>query len=268
MSQILYSPSPDLETIGKGRVFLDRFTAAGVRSGNYIHLGNCSKFSIGVKPDVKKSYNSMTHSAGVYKTATARQDLSAKMEGFELSPDAAAIAMMSDLPTMLTQTGGSVSAETLAAAGLQKHGRMFQTAEREVSALVLTQGATTLVNNVDYVLYDAHAGIVYFPELGAVADTSAVTAAYTAGAVLATANQAEVLGAQVSSVRGQLLFVGDPTTGTHWEVLIPRAFLTPNGDQDFISEDFMKWAVDATIEDNSSFDPTIPYFRAIRVTNA
>jgi len=268
MSSLLYSPTPDLELIGKGRIFLDRFTSAGVRTGNYIALGNCGKFSVSVKPDVKKNYNAMTHSAGVYKTATARQDVSLKIEGFEFGPDAAALAVMSDLPTILTATGATVTGEALAAAGLQKHGRAYQTLQREVSALVLTQGATTLVNNVDYVLYDAHAGIVYFPETGAVVDTSAVTAAYTAGAILAAGNQAQVLGAQVSQIRGQLYFVGDPTTGPNWEVLVPRVFLVPTGEQDFISEDFLKWTLEGTIEDNTAFNPLIPYFQATRRINA
>jgi hypothetical protein len=58
--------------------------------------------------------------------------------------------------------------------------------------------------------------------------------------------------------------VCDPTQGPNYEIVIPRVFLASASPMDYIGDDFGKWTLEGTIEDNSSFNPLIPYFQQIR----
>lgn len=264
MAPSLYAPTPNLTLIGKGSIWLDRFDGTDTATGTLMSLGNCDKFGITVKPTVKKLFTSLDHTAGNYNTAVSQEDISITIEGFEFAPELLALGSMADVPTTLTQTTASVTAEVLASALVQKKGRGFRTVNREVSALVVTQSTTTLVVNVDYVLKDAHAGLIYFPEGSAVNATLSVTVAYTAAAIAAAGNMQQILGASVSKVRGKLFFYADPMTGPSWDVEVPRVFLTGGTEQDFIGTDWAKWKLTGDVENNSAFDPTVPYYRATR----
>lgn len=264
MAPKLYAPSSDLTLIGKGALWFDRFDATDTASGTLMSLGNCDKFGITVKPTVKKNYNSLNHSAAVYKTAVSQIDITIKVEGFEFGPDQIALASMADTPSTLTQATATVTTEALATAPVQKLGRAFQTLNREISAVIVSQGATTLVNSVDYVIKDAHLGIIYFPEGSAVVATTAVTVAYTAAAIAAAGNMRQILGASVSKVRGKLIYSGDPMTGPNYDVIVPRCFFASATEMDYIGTDFGKWSLDGDVEDNSGYDPTIPYFQQTR----
>ena len=265
MAPKLYSPVSDLTLIGKGALWLDRFDATDTATGTLMALGNCDKFGIQVKDTVKKNYTAMDHTAGVYKTAISQREIMIKIEGFEFGPEVAAMNVLSDLPTAVTQTTASVVAEALAPVVVQKAGRAFQTVNREISAVIVIQSAVTLLLNVDYVIKDPHLGIIYFLETSpTVANAAAITCNYTAATIVAAGNMQQLLGGAVPKIRGKLIFSGDPMTGPNWDVIIPRVFLTPTAEMDFISNDFLKWKLDGTIEDNSAFNPALQYFKATR----
>jgi hypothetical protein len=263
MPPSLYAPSPNLTLIGKGAIWFDR-EVNGVPSGSMMALGNCDKFSIAVKPTVKKVYTSLDSTAAVYNTAVSQVDLTLTIEGFEFGDEQIALVSQAAPPTSLTQASATVTTEVLATAPTQKLGRGFRTLNREISALIVTQSTTTLVNNVDYVLKDAHSGLIYFPEGSAVVNTAAVTVAYSAAAIAASANMRQVLGASVSMIRGKLFFYADPMTGPSWDVEVPRVLLTGGTDLDYIGNDFGKWKLTGDVQSNLAFDPTIPYYRQTR----
>lgn len=265
MAPSLYAPTANLTLLGKGSLWLDRFVdATNVATGALMSLGNCDKFGITVKPTVKKLYTSLDHTAGNYATAVSQEDVTIMIEGFEFGPEQIALATMADVPTTFTQSSASVTTETLATAGVQKLGRAFRTVNREISALIVSQGATTLLVNVDYVLKDAHSGLIYFPEASAVVNTTAVNVAYTGAAVVAAGNMQQILGASVSKVRGKLFFYADPMTGPSYDVEVPRVFLTGGKETQYIGTDFAKWELTGDVENNTAYDPTVPYYRQTR----
>jgi hypothetical protein len=259
-----YAPAPENTMIGKAKFFFSRFDASDAQVDGYMHMGNIDKAGITVKPTVKTNRSGMAAAAGVYRTAISQLDLNIKIEGFEFGPEQVAMASFADVPTAFTQGTATVSAEALASATQQKHGRAYRTLNREISAVVVLNGVATLVSGTDYIVQDAHAGLIYFPEAGAVVDTTAVTVSYTAAAIASTANMKSILGASVSKVRGAGLLVGDPTQGPNYEIVIPRLFLASASEMDYVATDFGKWTLEGTIEDNTSFNPLIPYFQQIR----
>lgn len=264
MAPVVFSPNGGLTLVGKGSLWLDEFDANDVSSGHYMALGNCDKFGITVKDTIKKNYNSMDHTAAVYRTTPVQRDMTLKIQGFEFGADQAKLNFMANDPTALAQSSGSIVAEALAAAGVTKKGRAFFTLNREISAVVVVCGAATLVAGTDYVVKDAHLGLIYFPEDSTVVDATAVTVSYTAAVINAASNMQQIFGGTRAAIRGRLVFSGDPMTGPNWDVIVPRVMLTPNQEQDFISADYLKWTLEGTIEDNSAYSPTIQYFQATR----
>lgn len=245
------TPSPDNVILGKGALYFDRRTAAGVSTG-YRHLGNCSVFEVSTEDDVLELRSSLSSAAGVYKRVTRQRSVKLSITGYEFEPNLLAIALMGDV-TDFIQAGGSITAETLATAevtGLA--GKYFQTANRKISAVTLKQGAATLVEGTDYEVVNATVGIIrILPTSETVADGTALTIDYTAAAVAAGATKL-IRGATTSLVQGKLLFVGDPQTGPAYEATVWNASFSPQGALGLLQDDWGTWQLDGTAQDDSA----------------
>lgn len=244
------TPSATNVSLGRGKIYFDRLDTSSVRTG-FIHLGNCDTF--GVQPSVEKKQlsNFMTNTTAPYKEVNVKTSIEMKIGGFEFSPDILALNVLGDV-VALTQSAATVTAEALASATVTKKGRSFRTAKRNISAVAVKQGATTLVLNTDYTIADATMGIISFPTTSAVVDATAVTIDYTAAAIVSADGIKTVRVATNTRIEGVVMFSPDPAAGPSMEATYWRVNLAPDGELGFISEDFNKWSVTGSVQDDSA----------------
>lgn len=261
------TPSSDNVVLGRGAVYFDRLTSAGVRTG-FRHLGNCDAFGIGIETEKLTMRDYTQQTSANYKEVIVGTDVNLTLSGFEFDPQNLALATLGE-SSVLTQTAATVTDETLAAAtvtGLK--GKYFQTSKRNISTVNITQGATVLVNGTDYEVVNADTGLIrILPTGSTVADGTALLIDYAAAAITSADDINQIKGAVVAAVEGVLLFRANNTTGGNKEVKVFRASLTPNGELGLISDEFGKWTLEGKALSDAAGayggSASSPYFQII-----
>jgi hypothetical protein len=245
-----YTPSPDNVMFGRGKLFFAEHSG-GAHVNQYVHLGNCDTFSVGVVPEKVSMVNYMTETSAKYKEVNKSIDIPIKASGFEFATSNMKLLFMGDT-TSYTQTANTITGETIATAAMTGlKGKFYGTAMRNISGPILLQGATTLVSGTDYTIEDASRGVIKILSTGStVADGTALLLTY-AHAAISTALTI-VRGGVNTSLEGRFMFMPDNTTGPDNELTIWNASLTPDGDVGFISDDFAKWNLSGQVLDDSA----------------
>jgi hypothetical protein len=237
--------------LGRGAIYFDRRTATDNKVGSF-HLGNCDVFGINISTE-KITLNDFTQqTTSPYKEVVSSTNVAINIEGFEFSKDTMALATMGAIDEAYTQNNTAVTGEPLASAtavGLK--GRFFQLDYRNVSNVVLKQGATTHVEGDDYTVVDATRGIVKILTDGDIVDGTALTADYDKATIAAGAI-VRIFGGTSATIEGTLRFVSNNSTGPNWDVTVWNASLRPNGDISFISEEFNKFTLEGTAQSDAS----------------
>jgi hypothetical protein len=263
------TPSSDNVVFGRGRILFDRFTDAGVRTGQFIHLGNCDRLAIGVAPEELTMTDYTTESSAPYKSVTTKIELPINISGFEFAEPILRLIFMGDKTTH-TQTAHTATAEAVAAATLTDlKGSFFQLGRRSITSATVLQGTATLVSGTDWELYDALAGVIrLLPASATIADGTAITANYVAAALSGSSAIPVVRGATKTAVQGKLLFIPQNTTGPKNELIVWNAKLTPDGDVGFISDEFAKWNLSGSVQSDSAGSyggsTSDPFFRILQ----
>jgi hypothetical protein len=256
------APDPNNIILGKGELFFDRFSAAGVRQG-YFHLGNCSKFAIVLNDDLLTLNTSQDTAAGLLKRVTRKREVDVQISSNEFSIESMALALMGDQGTF-TQASSSITGEILTTSVAK--GRFYKTANRNISGQVITQGTVTWAATTDYTVYDASLGVIQVKATPSTAVTTATTA--TISYTRATLSLDQIVGATKTKIEGSLLFVPDPTTGPQFDVEIWRTSLSPGGEVGLISEDWGEYQLNLAVLDDSAGtyggSASQPYFRLIQ----
>lgn len=251
--------------LGRGKVYFDRFDAAGVATGE-VFLGNVSEIAIGLNVERAQKYSNMDAAGGLLRSVVTRQTPTVALSFDEFNPFNVALATMGE-ERDIVQAGQAITGEQLTADGTVRKGRQYALAEEDVSAVTVTQdpGGTpvVLVEDTDYEL-DALRGLIRFLNSSPTLDEADVIEVdYTSGAT--TLNT--VAGVTKGKIEGQLRFIGDPPSGTKWDVVIWKVDLTPNGDMGLISDDFATMPLIGEIQQDSTNHPDEPFYRKTRRGN-
>jgi len=262
MQPVTY-PLSNVPLLGKGSIMLER-VVAGVGMGLY-PLGNCHKLTIDLKDDRATLYSSMNQSASLIASALKKRTPTVKIQGTDFKSDVMAIAMMSSGKSTLAVAANTIAAELLASATAAKAGHYFKTAfmnhdpATNYASTVLKQGATTLVKGTDWVIVDGTTGLIYFPATGgAVVEGTAVTVDYHT--LVASFDQ--VAGGNISTIRGHVLFMPDPTDGQKIMLEIWKVDFSANGSLDLVADDYGNWDLDGNILDDTVNHPLSPFYLA------
>jgi hypothetical protein len=263
-----YSPSPNLTRLGRGAVYFDRQDANGALTGS-AHLGNVDNFGLGITTESLTMKNYLQQTAANYNEVAVSTDIAIELSGFEFSKEVQALTFLGTLANY-TQAASTASGEVLApATATDLAGRYLFTAKKNISSVVVEQGATTHVVDVDYEIIDAVRGIIRVIPGGAIAPGTAVTADYSYAAITGT-TMPTVKGGVVSAIKGILRFAANNTTGPNDDVIIYNASLAPNGTVGFISDEFGKWTLTGKCLDDSigayGGSASDPYFLITRVS--
>lgn len=238
--------------LGKGKIYFNRIVG-GVGVGLRF-MGNCSSLEISTEDETRSKYSSADAAAGLLKKALIRRTPKLSLTLDEFTRENVALALMGD-ETSYSQAATPIVAEILSTAPVA--GMHYRAAKRAMTSVVVKRGATTLVLDTDYRIISAEAGLIY---LISGAGSGNLTIDYTPTAITA---QDMVDAAESSVIEGELQFIGDPSAGPKWDVLVWKASISPDGGFGLISDDFAEFKITAEVLQDAVNHPTQPYFRAI-----
>lgn len=255
MSPLQPTPSGENLLVGKGQVLFDRFLN-GVKTG-YRHLGNVSSMELTTADDKIQKFSSMSAGAPLYKEVNRRRTVTLKLTMDEFDPENVALALMGST-SVLVQAATAIVGEAIFPSTVP--GAFFKLAKLgPYTAVSIKFGAVAGVLGVDYRVIDAKAGI-YQILLGS-AMTGAVTADYTPTAYTSTTGPKVVGGGTAGIIEGQLLFIGDPSTGPKTMVEVWRLNIAPDSAVGLISDEFAEMGLTAGVLDDSTNHPSNPLYQ-------
>lgn len=249
------TPSNRNLMLGAGQIWFNR---NDVDTG-YAHLGNCTSFELSFEDQVTKVVNRMTSALGTYRRIVQERVGNVSITGQEFNPDNIAL-VTSGTVGALAQSSSTVTGEVLATAAQAAGERAFQTAFRNISSVVITQGTTTLTVDDDYTIEDATLGLITFHTAGS---------NFTPGTQIdidysyAADTSATVAGGSVNTIEGALLFVGDPAAGPAVDIKIHVFSVEPQGALELIGDGFLDWQITGEALDDSANHPNDPFWKLI-----
>ncbi len=247
--------------LGRGKLFGDRLSLVNgiyVRTGEF-DLGNCTSVEITPKLNTKELFESMDTASALYSRAVINQTHSLKITGDEYS--------LFNLANALSGTQGSISVTGATVSGTPGEtvttnpvgGAWYSLQYRQVSAVVLKLGATTLVAGTDYTL-DAARGRVHIIPGGAGAAAGTLTAGYT----YASYSFNTVQGGTLPGVDLFIRYLGNPIKGPTFEGEFWHVQFIPTGALGFIADDFGNWTIEGMLIADPIAHPTEPLYRLIQ----
>lgn len=264
------SPNAENLLLGSGQLYFNRFdpktnTWAGER-----HLGNCTDFTFNTNAEVFEKFSSMTADRGLYFSAVKAIHGTGKLVMDEYDPINVTTVLLGT-HAVVNQNAGSVlpaAAETynniskgmaikLGAVATQKF-------LADPNSIVLTNstGATIYVQDRDYTVLSADAGMLFIPDnqystFPNVPSTVKVSYNY------ASATMREIAGATDLQVEGYLRFIGDPTAGPGYEGEFWRISIIPEGELVFIGDDQKPISITFECMDDTMNHPKEPFYRLL-----
>lgn len=257
------APDPNLLLEGAGIFYFDRFDVDGNPQG-FLDLGNVETLEATTTDTRIQKNSSRTKSRPLYKDVLQKRDIVLKAAMDEFSPDNVALVMMGNVTASAAQAATAVVAESLAPAlhGV-KFGASYKTAKLgPISAVVVKQGATTLVLGTDYTIQNAAIGVIRInnvPATGGFTEGGVLTIDYTPTAYADGLTQ--VAGGTESKIEGAGLFVSDNSQGPNWIVEFWKLSAQPSSAIAYISDTFGSLGLQFTVEDDSVNHPTFPLWR-------
>jgi hypothetical protein len=240
--------------LGRGKVYFDRFDSAGNATGLRF-VGEADKFEITPSVTVKDYYTmskaERTKIAQHIDTQMHEVDIQLR----EFQADNLALALLGD-NSVLAQAGGAVVGEQLTAAATP--GRIYQTAQRNISAVTAKTGATVLVAGTDYEIVDTKLGLIRaIPGSIHLDGTAPLSVDYTGGVI---AGGVQVKAGVESKIEGKLVYIGDPADGPQLDVEVWRVRIQPSGALALITDDYASIPLKGEILDDTKNHPTDPMY--------
>lgn len=238
--------------LGKGSLLLDQLIG-GVAQG-FDFAGNCSALSLSAEVNTVQKFSSTQQSAPLIGRAVTQiaYTLSATLDEYNTSM----------LRKFLLAEENSKSQALNAAGALQitsiVTGRYYQLGARQVTNVVVTVGATPMVENTDYTL-NAEYGIVRAIPGGAIVDTDTVDIDFEQPAL--TITQLRI--AKVASPIVHLLYLSDDANNdadpAQDRLEIWRANVAPEGELNLIGDDYGSYQLTMAVVDDSVNHPGDPF---------
>jgi hypothetical protein len=245
------TPSSSNVLVGRGiPLFAPR--VGGVLQG-YRDLGNCDVFSLTPGVEFAELLNYRSGVSSIYKRVAKKTTLELKIAGYEFDSSIISLMLYGEEST-LTQSSATVTAETLVAASIAAAaaGLNFQTSKRNISGVVVKQGATTFTAGTDYEVLDAKSGTIHVFATATIAAGTAVTVDYTAAAIVSGDKVKVVSPGKATAVEGRMLFLPNPAAGQEIEHQYWNASIAADGEQSYIADEFAKWSASVSLQDDSA----------------
>ena len=219
---------------GTGTVYLAPVTAAGIKTGNFIQVGDAYPLSVQVATKQTEVKSRMVERAGqIIASKTEIDKVSGKMTLREWNAQNLAWALSGEAVSQV-EAGSSITDEAFVFP-VPGDWKPLTTGRRDLSAIVVTSSpaGTTFVHGTDY-LYDAKLGLFTSVAGGALAAGNVATLIdYTYAAK--TGYQVKI-GTSVQIRVAVLAHLYDEYRGEHYVLEIDSAVLSASQEINFISE--------------------------------
>lgn len=233
------TPDPENLSLGAGKLLFDRFDAAGASTG-YRHLGNVESLSLTTTVETVEKRSSMDGARGILKEAVVGTEGEWAAVLNEYDVDNLALALLGDTAVFSQSSSSGLLAQPVNGGNAISFDRWYQLElsaggdAKQVSALVVKQGAATLVLNTDY-LVDLEVGMILIKSDGG--GTEVVT---TWEGDIAAITSTKIRGLSVGKIEGRLRYVSasDQAAGPRFEVDVHKISIRPDGELPWITEDF------------------------------
>lgn len=257
----MYTAQADKLLLGRGKVFFDRFSSAGVAQGLRF-LGTVSKLEITTNDEKARVYDYSRSDAPLLDEALARREVSVAMTLQEFSQNNLALALMGD-ESAFTQTATPVVDEVLTSSLVK--GRTYQTAGRRIGSVTVEKGpapGTALNPSLDYDYVDLELGLIHIKDTApGLVNGDSVIVSYTPAAIAAPGIN-RVLGAKASRILGKLVYVGDPAAGIEWDLEVWKLSLSPSGAVGFITEtEYGSYELSGMVLSDETNHASEPFYR-------
>ncbi|HET7552196.1 MAG TPA: hypothetical protein VFK04_12970 [Gemmatimonadaceae bacterium] len=246
------SPNSNLITLGRGGLLLDRLSSAGALQG-FNHAGDCDQISM--SPTIEK----ITHNSSLSGVSTVYAEIlksttwNITVRGFEMSKKNMALMMMGDEADFIQAADAAIADAALASAEIARLGGIYDTGHRNITVTGVNQGATALVEGVDYEVFSADAGLIrILPGSLTFVPATAVTWSGSAEAI-AAGDLTVINGGTQGQIGCKGIYISDNPAGPQQELRFWKASLTPSGDFGFIAADTpISFTLTGVLQDDSA----------------
>jgi hypothetical protein len=245
--------------LGRGKVYFDRFDSSGNKTGLRF-VGEAGKMELSPSVQTKERFTYAKNSSIKIAKNVTQQTHELNIELNEYTADNIALALLGD-SVLLTQTTSSVVAEAIP--WVAKNNRIYKTAKRLISAVIVKKAGTPGVLGTDFAVQDDKLGLVQIITGGVFADGDSLTVDYTAGAIAAP-GLGKVNAGTLATIDGYLAFVGDPANGPAYDGEFWRCRINPNGALALITDDYGAIPLQFEVLDDTANHPTEPLYRLIK----
>lgn len=227
-------------TLGRGQCLFARFIKGTRKPGAFLYFGNTPSLSINTTTEELKHYSSEAGTKELDGSAPLRTDRALSLETDNISPENLALLFLGEAQHTAV-AASAIADEAIAASQVVKGGMIplgvtdsNNLGARNVSAVVLKNGAATLVEGVDYEVIP-ESGLVHILPGGSIADGTALTVNYAVTAYSAT----RVI-SNSNPIEGAFRFISENATGTNYDYIMPYVKLMPDGEFALKGDDWQK----------------------------
>jgi hypothetical protein len=227
-------------TLGRGRLFFQKFDDNGNPVGGQRYIGNTPEIALtsesesldhfdsdaGVKEKDKSVLLSLNRTGSFVTDQISPANLALFFLGTESITSVAAVTDATHAITdVVTGQRYQIGANPSAPAGV-----------RNVSGVTVVKGATPLILNTDYTLDAASGGITFLDSSATVNDGDDLTVTYD---LVASENNTIVTGAS-ASINGSLYYLSNNPEGAQFDYFWPKVTLKPDGDVQLKGDDWQQ----------------------------
>lgn len=226
-----------------GDLYLDRLSAAGASTG-YNLVSNATKLAISESSEVKTLKSRMRASYGqALATVALKNPAAISLTLNEIDREKLALALLGDVAD-LSQTAASITDEAVTAIK-DKWVELAGSNIAEAGVVVEDEtDTTTYVEGTDYQL-NRELGLIMALSTGNIGDGDVLHVDYDKQLV----SGHRISGSVNSRIAVKLKLDGENLVdGSHVIVTVDKAILTPDGEVDFLSEDFTELSLSGELE--------------------
>jgi hypothetical protein len=234
-------------TLGRGKVYFDRFVPGTTTKTGERYLGNTTEFNLTVTTESLDHFDSDQGLRVKDQTVLLEVSRAGSIVTDEISTENLALFFLAEAAT-ITEAGGAVTDETATV----QQGMYYQLGAndtapagvRDVSAVTVCAaavGASPYTLADDYTV-DAELGRIYIVPGGAITDDSTVYFNYTVDA----STREQIVTAD-TTIEGALRYVAYNAQGTKRDYYLPYTKMSPSGDFSLKGEDWLQLTFDVEV---------------------
>lgn len=216
-------------TIGRGRVYFDRFAVGTLVGTGQRYLGNTPELSLTTASETLDHFDSDNGVKQKDESTLLSLTRSGKFTTDHISPDNLALFFLGDA-SVVTVTAAAAVAETIANVQL---GRRYQlgvtvanpAGTRGVTNVVVKVGVTVKTPNTDYAL-DADTGGIIVLSTGTILKDDDLSVTYDQSAT----SYNRVISGSSNTIDGALFYYSTNPKGEKFDYYFPKVSLKPDGD--------------------------------------